>query len=763
MSRRSHTGHKMEAKLESEREDHTDLRAEPFFVDVALKLPLRRNFTYRLPTGIEVRIGSRVRVPFRGKERSGIITAVGVECDLDPAKVHEVARILDDRLVLPESLLSLAGVISETYGCSVGEALDAMMPSAAKKRGARTIPHLELAVSPEEAKVKVDELEDRFQARSRLLRTVLEFGAPMPVIQARRRARTSDSPWRTLVKQGLLRRVFVEEEAIPLEPNLDMATERHELNEDQARAVEAVTDAVHEGRHETFLLHGVTGSGKTEVYLRVLEEVRERGRTAIVLVPEIALTPQTVGRFAARFSDIAVLHSGLTEAQRGQQWQELLAGRAAIAIGARSALFAPMDNLGLIVIDEEHENTFKQDSTPRYHAREMAIERARIENAVVLLGSATPTLESYGRARRGTYHLLELPERAGKGTLPKVLVEDLRKEDKGSCFNGVILTNRLRILMAERLKAREQTILFLNRRGYAPVLICPHCGTPVKCPHCDISMCFHARRGRMVCHYCCEERRRPETCDTCEGSGFHELGAGTERVAEVVQRLFPEAIVARMDADTMAERGAHERVLGAFAKGQIDILIGTQMIAKGHDFAGVTLVGVVSADTGLFLPDCRAAERTFQLLYQVAGRSGRAEKPGTVVLQTHCPENYAVRAAADIDYEQFVQLELGYRKQAGYPPYSRLVRVLVEARDRGRALAEVTAVANSLPESRDWNVLGPAPAMVPRIKDRWRHHILVKCFNDDGFREVMAAFGEVEGRSSQTLRITIDVDPGSML
>jgi primosomal protein N' (replication factor Y) len=732
------------------------------YAEVALRLPLRTEFTYRVPAGMAVRVGNRVRVPFRGRELPGIVVALRDDCELAAAKVRDIGALLDGSLVLPQALLALARRMAEEYGCSLGEALDAMLPSVAKRRGARRLPHLELAVSHDVAQAAILELEDRHQARARVLRTVLEYGGPMPIPQMLRRTGTSDSPWRTLVRHGTLRRVLIEEEGEEWQPAEGITAERHELNADQQRAVDAVVACVRAGTHRTFLLHGVTGSGKTEVYLRILEEVRARGQTAIVLVPEIALTPQTVGRFSARFPDVAVLHSGLTDAQRGRQWQRLLSGRAAIAIGARSALFAPLRDLGLIVIDEEQESSFKQESTPRYHAREMAIARGAIENAVVVLGSATPTLESYGRAKREVYELLTLPVRAGRGTLPRIVVEDLRGAGKEAFVGGVVLSRTLQTLIEERLDARDQTLLFLNRRGFAPVLLCPACGTPTRCRRCDVSMTFHRKRGRLICHYCCEEKRRPELCETCGGARFHELGAGTERVANAVRELFPSAVVARMDADTMAERDALERTLTAFRKGQIDVLVGTQMIAKGHDFPNVTLVGVVSADTGLFVPDFRAAERTFQLLFQVAGRAGRADKPGLVVFQTHAPEHYAVEAAARLDFEAFVQQELRFRREAGYPPFSRLIRVLFEARREREALDAATEVRGALRSSSELAVLGPAPAMIPRIKERYRFHLLAKCFTGDAFAAAMGALRTVEDAGTRTLRVTLDVDPLSL-
>ena len=739
------------------------ISAPAVYVQVALNLPLRREFTYSLPAGASARPGNRVLVQFHGRKLGGVVVAVSDSCDLPPQKVRSVEKVLDSDLLLPESLMRLAKRMAENYGCSLGEALDATLPAVAKQRGQRRIPCLEVKAPRDLAVAAVAELETKHQQQSRVLRAVLEFGAPMPTLEAQRRTSTSDSPWKTLVKNGLLRRVLVAEELRELEPSLDEAAVRHVLNEEQQKAVEQVTATILAGAHRTFLLHGVTGSGKTEVYLRILEEVRARGRTGIVLVPEIALTPQTVGRFASRFPDVAVLHSGLTDAERGRQWQRLLQGKSGVAVGARSALFAPLQNLGLIIVDEEHETSFKQDSTPRYHAREMAIARGEIEGAAVVLGSATPTLESIGKARRGVYELLTLKKRAGSGTLPKIIVQDLRGEPKEQRRSGIVLSRTLQLLMQERLRARDQVLLFLNRRGYSPVLLCPGCGEAVKCQHCSVSMTWHSRRGRLVCHWCCNELRRPEICATCKHQGMHELGVGTERLEAVVKELFPDAITARMDADTMAERGAHERVLAAFRKRHIDILIGTQMIAKGLDFPDVTLVGVVSADTGLFVPDYRAAERTFQLLSQVAGRAGRADKPGTVVFQTYCPDNYAVEAAAKLDFDSFVQQELRFRKDTGYPPFSRLIRVLAEAATEVEAQTVLQQACEPARGLEGIEVLGPAPAVIGKVKDRWRWHMLAKCYTTDAFARAMQALGTVEDRASRTCRVTLDVDPGSLM
>ncbi len=732
------------------------------YARVALKLPLDTEFTYSVPPGMLLRAGNRVLVPFRNKVLAGVVVAIAADPgDVPKARVRAVNDVLDAEQLLPDSVLALARRIAKEYGCSLGEALDATLPAAVKRRSARKVAHLDVAIDRPQATELVRQLEEKQGARARVLRTVLEFGAPMQVIDVQRRTKTSPSPWQTLVKQGVLKREFLEEEHSAFVPS-QFTAQRHTLNQRQQAAVDAATKCVRAGEHVVFLLHGITGSGKTEVYLRILEEVRLAKKSAIVLVPEISLTPQTVGRFASRFPDVAVLHSGLTAAERGEQWRRLMGGHASIAIGARSALFAPVRDLGLIVVDEEHESSFKQENTPRYHAREMAVARGEIEKAVVVLGSATPSLESYGRARRGVYRLIDLPERAGSGKLPRIVVEDLRKEPKTSYVGGVMVSRTLRGLIEERLSMKDQVILFLNRRGYSPVLICGKCGEAIKCTHCDISMTLHRRVSRLVCHYCNSECRVPPRCPVCEHGPMHDLGAGTERVEEAIKTLFPSAVVQRMDADTMSKRGAHERVLEAFRKRHIDILVGTQMLAKGLDFPDVTLVGVISADTGLMHADFRAAERTFHLLYQVAGRAGRAEKAGTVVFQTLCPDNYAVRAAAKLDFESFVQQELVFRKEAGYPPFARLLRVLIEGRKPDVVRQTAAALRSRVTDAQDLAVLGPAPAPIERIKDRVRVHFLVKAFTQEGFARAMAALRDCEALTTSTLRVTLDVDPSSM-
>jgi len=725
---------------------------------VAVPAPLMGLFDYLAPLAAEPapQPGVRVRVPFGRGSRVGLIVGVKATSDLPAERLRRATAVLDPAPLLPADVRRLLDWAAAYYQHPPGEVMAAALPTALRDGqdagGTEHVFQLTPAgQSADEATLRRAPVQYRVLAQLR---------AAAGQLTADELAASGDG-WRRAVHGLKARGLVAEARRVPALPAVAATRDTPpELSPHQATAVAAVNAAA---GYRCFLLDGVTGSGKTEVYLRILEAVQQLGRSAIVLVPEISLTPQTVGRFASRFPDVAVLHSGLTDAERGRQWQRLLQGHAKVAVGARSALFAPVQNLGMIVVDEEHEASFKQDSTPRYHAREMAIVRGEIENAVVVLGSATPTLESIGKARRGIYELLTLPQRAGAGRLPKIVVQDLRSEPKETRRAGVVLSRTLLVMMQERLAARDQVLLFLNRRGYSPVLLCPGCGEAVKCEACSVSMTWHVRRGRLVCHWCCNEKRRPEVCPTCQHAGMHELGVGTERLEHAVKSHFPEAIVARMDADTMAERGAHERVLGAFRKRHIDVLIGTQMIAKGLDFPDVTLVGVVSADTGLFVPDYRAAERTFQLLHQVAGRAGRGEKAGTVVIQTYCPDNYAVQAAANNDYSSFVQQELTFRKLTGYPPFSRLLRVLAEARREDEARTLLQQAVEPLRGIADVEVLGPSPAVIARVKDQWRWHMLVKCYQPAAFAAAMAAVGTVEDRGTRTCRVTLDVDPASLM
>ncbi|HEX6911321.1 MAG TPA: primosomal protein N', partial [Longimicrobium sp.] len=586
---------------------------------------------------------------------------------------------------------------------------------------------------------------------------------------------------RKMVKAGLL---ATEDEVVARDPYAAMPAvpaPRLEPTAAQASVIRALTDASRTRKPGTFLLRGVTGSGKTLVYIELLREVVDRqGKTAIVLVPEISLTPQTVGRFKAVFGDrVAVLHSALSDGERYDEWRSLRAGEKQIVVGARSAIFAPLANVGAIVVDEEHEGSYKQAEAPRYHAREVAVVRAMLEGAVCLLGSATPSLESWTNARAGKYALLELPERVGGQPLPPIRVVDLRAERKRvKATTGplqepapVILSDLLVDAVRERIKRGEQTILLLNRRGYATFVQCRECGLVWHCPQCNVSLTFHRRRARLTCHYGLHEEPAPRLCPACGSDDLSFKGVGTEQVERAVEESFPAARIARMDVDTTAGKWAHHTILGRVERGEVDILLGTQMIAKGLDFPNVTLVGVINADTGINLPDFRATERTFQLLTQVAGRAGRGPKGGEVLIQTALPNHYAVQAATEHDFTGFADRELETRREPAYPPFSRLVNVVVSGLEEQATQEACVAAADwvsGLLTSRGVKgvaLVGPAPCPIDRIRARWRWHFILRSTSAKTLGKVARYFFERYSvpASKAELRIALDRDPVALL
>ena len=584
-----------------------------------------------------------------------------------------------------------------------------------------------------------------------------------------------------LVEKGL---AVVEEEEFSRDPYASIeAPEATSFRptEQQSAAIDALVAASRTKNPGTFLLRGVTGSGKTLVYIELLREVVERqGRTAIVLVPEIALTPQTVGRFKAVFGDrVAVLHSALSDGERYDEWRSLRAGEKRIVVGARSAVFAPLDDLGAIVVDEEHEGSYKQGEAPRYHAREVAVVRAQTEGAVCVLGSATPSLESWAAAKGGKFNLLELPDRVGGRPMPPIRVVDLRVERKKQTASRgplqekapVIIADALAGAVRERLKRGEQTILLLNRRGYATFVQCRECGQVWHCPECNVSLTYHRRRARLTCHYCLHEEAAPSRCSACGSEDLSFRGVGTEQVERAVGEEFPSARVARMDVDTTSGKWAHHEILGRVERGEVDVLLGTQMIAKGLDFPNVTLVGVINADVGINLPDFRATERTFQLITQVAGRAGRGPKGGEVFVQTALPDHYAITAATDHDFIGFAARELDARREPQYPPHCRLVNVVVSGlEEAGTQEAAVRAAGwlDGLLRSRGVDsvaIVGPAPCPIDRIRGRWRWHLLLRSESAKMLGEVSRFFYERFDvpRGKLDLRVAVDRDPVSLL
>jgi primosomal protein N' (replication factor Y) len=538
------------------------------------------------------------------------------------------------------------------------------------------------------------------------------------------------------------------------------------LTAEQTAALKPINEKIHHDEHDVFLLYGVTGSGKTEVYLQAIASVIEKGKEAIMLVPEISLTPQTVKRFKERFGEqVAVMHSGLSVGEKYDEWRKIHRKEVKVVVGARSAVFAPFENLGLIIIDEEHESSYKQEETPRYHARDVAIERAKSYKCPVILGSATPTLESFARAKKNVYKLLTLSQRMNKNALPAVDIVDMREElrtGNRSMFSELLFTK-----LKDRLEKGEQTVLMLNKRGHSSFVMCRSCGLVINCPNCDISLTYHRFNDIMKCHYCGFEEGMPSVCPECESEHIRFFGTGTQKVEEELAKILPEARVIRMDVDTTSKKGSHERLLNAFGEGKADILLGTQMIAKGLDFPNITLVGVLSADTMLHLPDFRSSEKTFQLLTQVSGRAGRHQLPGEVVIQTYTPEHYSIELSALQDFDAFYEREMHLRRQSHYPPYYYVVLITVSHEDLMKTVSVTEKITNYLGSrlNRDSIVLGPVASPISRINNRYRYQCLIKYKREPDLNQHLRTLLEhYQKETAQNhLQISIDLNPQIMM
>jgi primosomal protein N' (replication factor Y) (superfamily II helicase) len=579
-------------------------------------------------------------------------------------------------------------------------------------------------------------------------------------------AGTTASTIKSLVNKGLLLEKYVEVYRDPYENRVFEKTSPLPLTYQQAEAIKPILDKIDRSLYQTFLLYGVTGSGKTEIYLQSIQRVLEEGKEAIVLVPEISLTPQMVHRFKGRFGDdVAVLHSGLSVGEKYDEWRKIQRKEVKVVVGARSAIFAPFENIGIIIIDEEHETSYKQEENPRYHARDVAVHRAEDHKCPVILGSATPSLESFARASKGVYELLTLSKRMNDGELPKVSIVDMREELRNG--NRSMFSQELFDNLQDRLEKGEQTVLFLNRRGHSSFIMCRDCGFVLQCPHCDISLTYHRFSNGMKCHYCGYEESVPTACPECTSEHIRYFGTGTQKVEEELNKLLPGARIIRMDVDTTSRKGSHEKLLTAFGEGKADILLGTQMIAKGLDFPNITLVGVLSADTMLHLPDFRAAEKTFQLLTQVSGRAGRHSLPGEVVIQTYTPEHYSIGLASEHDYDRFYLQEMMMRKMGAYPPFYFITLITLSHED----LMKVVDIAEKLSGfirsrlSESTIILGPAASPIPRIKNRYRYQCLIKYKREPNLtgtlKTVLDQFQQQY--ASGGLSISIDVNPYMMM
>jgi primosomal protein N' (replication factor Y) len=744
---------------------------KPSYVRVIIDRAIHRELDYAVPEGLmeRVGVGSRVRVPFRDK--SALATVVAITEQSEAKGIRTIEAVVGEAPILSEQLLELGRWISAYYCCPIETVMRSLLPQVIRRAEIGWKKQLFVQSGRKIANEELEKLRRRAPRQAELLETILRLEAPTRASQLLRQTSLDNQTLRALEKRGL---VELREEAVVRDPHADeqfIATSNLILNQEQTHALKEITQALDSPeKSRPILLHGVTGSGKTEIYLQAIRAALERECTAIVLVPEISLTPQTVERFKGRFADmqdaVAVLHSHLSEGERHDEWHKIHSGRARIVIGARSAIFAPLKNLALIVVDEEHETTYKQEEAPRYHARDVAIVRAKIEKCVVVLGSATPSLESYHNAAIGKYRLVALTQRIDEKQMPLMRIVDLRQERrKGKA--ATILSEKLRAAIADRMEKREQTILFLNRRGFSTSLLCSNCGEARNCPNCSVALTFHrhpAVAGRLSCHLCGHTAAVPKKCPACGKDALIYAGFGTEKVEATVSQIFPKAVVRRMDADSMTRKEAYRETLRNFRTGNIDILVGTQMIAKGLHFPNVTLVGIINADLALHLPDFRAGERTFQLLTQVAGRAGRGETSGEVFVQTYTPFSPSIQFARHHDFAGYFQQELEFRERCDFPPFKHAILITVRSPHEGRAKLSAETLQRRLKEALPEEfILGDATAApLEKLQGQFRFHILIR--------------GEAIMRLSRLVRetldklpfpedvtVTVDVDPYQLL
>lgn len=784
-----------------------------------------RMFDYLIPAEWEetLEAGMRVAVPFGPRSVQGFVVDIVETSEIE--KLKPLVDVLDVTPVLTKELMVLAEWLTDTTLCFKVSAFQVMLPAALKGKVKKEIllkssptelpeslqpfflnknivdwdeitkskpsliysirkamKHALLEVNyvvKDQVKKKTqkavsslvphDELEsiiatfsNRATKQAELLRYVTERNEVIPIAKLMENGVASSATIRTLVNKKLLQEKEIEIFREPYQEGKFKQTSPLPLTAQQEKVIKPILQTIDEQAHRTFLLHGVTGSGKTEIYLQSIEEVLKRGKEAIVLVPEISLTPQMVERFKGRFgSMVAVLHSGLSMGEKYDEWRKIHQKEVKVVVGARSAIFAPFENLGIIIIDEEHEGSYKQEDNPRYHARDVAIFRGEFYNCPVILGSATPSLETYARALKGRYELLSLLERVNQGPMPSVEIIDMREELRSG--NRSMFSTSLMDKLKLRIERKEQTVLFLNRRGYSTFIMCRDCGYVGTCQHCDISLTYHRTTNSLRCHYCGLEEKMPTDCPACSSNHIRFFGSGTQKVEEELTKLLPEARVIRMDVDTTRKKGSHERLLQAFGEGKGDILLGTQMVAKGLDFPNITLVGVLSADTMLHLPDFRSAERTFQLLTQVSGRAGRHQLPGEVVVQTYTPEHYSIELVKQHDYIGYFHREMHLRKSAGYPPYYFMTLINVSHPELVQAIHVTEKITSYLKRelSAESTVLGPVASPIARIKDRYRYQCMIKYKNEPNLSTTLKGILQhyIKEIGQGDLHISIDMTP----
>ncbi|WP_102346990.1 primosomal protein N' [Bacillus sp. Marseille-P3661] len=788
-----------------------------------------RHFDYRIPsewlTKEFVKPGMRVVVPFGPRKVQGFVTSIVASTDIN--KLKELDSVLDITPVLTTELLQLGEWLSNSTLCYLITAYQAMLPSAMKvkyekeiiskktsnlpnelqkyfnskdkiawkdiEQNKQLLPFIQKeiqqgtmeviyrvkdrankkrvkvvssAVNKEKLLEIIESMSANALKQKEVLSYFIHYQEPIELQQLVSTLQTTLSPINSLIKKGILRSEYMEVYRDPYEHRNFKSTSAMILTDEQTKVITAILNSIENKQHYVFLMHGVTGSGKTEVYLQAIDAVLKQGKEAIMLVPEISLTPMMVERFKGRFGhQVAVLHSGLSTGEKYDEWRKIQRKEVRVVVGARSAVFAPFENIGIIIIDEEHETSYKQEENPRYHARDVAIKRGLNHRCPVILGSATPSLESFARAQKNVYQLLTMKERINARKLPSVEIIDMREELRSG--NRSMFSVSLLEKIKDRLEKQEQSVLFLNRRGYSTFVMCRDCGYVMNCPHCDISLTYHKRDQRLKCHYCAYESTLPTICPECSSDHIRFFGTGTQKVEEELAKIIPEARVIRMDVDTTSRKGAHEKLLQAFGEKKADILLGTQMIAKGLDFPDVTFVGVLAADAMLHIPDFRASEKTFQLITQVSGRAGRHILPGEVIIQTYSPEHYSVELAAATDFNGFYSREMLLRKMYQYPPFFYLTLVTISHPN----LAEVVSVTEKISWilrknlSNQTIILGPVASPIPRIKDRYRYQCVIKYKDEPQLGKILQNMLKhfQQDINKNELKITIDMNPYMMM
>ena len=705
-----------------------------------------KTFDYIVPFKYieKIKIGMRVKVPFASRELEGFVLDLVNSTD-DNYELKEIISIVDEEPILNNELLRLGQFMSKKYFSTLISCYQTMLPKALKAQNKTTI---------NKKMIKYVELcSNSFPKLKPNQEKIVEYLRINGKVKKEEVNKISVSGVNTLIKNGIIIESLIEEYRL-VTKDINKEKETFKLTVEQQ---EAKNKILSQTQSSVFLLHGVTGSGKTVVYMEIVEEMLNRGKDSIFLVPEISLTPQMVYHFKSRFGDeVAVLHSRLSEGEQYDEYRKIVEGKVHIVVGARSAVFAPFKNLGAIIIDEEHTTSYKQDNNPKYSAIEIAIERAKNNNAIVILGSATPSLETYARSIKGLYTLVELKHRVNTNNLPLVEIVDMSKEKhRGSIFSSRLITE-----VNKRLEKHEQIILLLNRRGYSSFITCSNCGYTAKCPHCDITLTYHKTSNTLRCHYCGYADKMNDICPSCGEKAIKTLGTGREKVEEEIKKVF-NARVVRMDLDTTSKKGSHEKIITAFKNHEYDILLGTQMIAKGLDFSNVTLVGVINADTSLMIPNYRSNEYTFQLLMQTAGRSGRGEKNGSVIIQTFNPEHYAITLASKHDYFDFFKQEMEVRRKLSYPPYYYLIYIKVIGKDYNKISIESNKIASILTrELKNSKILGPTTCSVFKLNGLFRFGIIIKYKKEEKMEEVLQSLVN-HYKGNQTVKVDIDVNPNN--